>query len=92
MLNCLISLSDGPAESNPKIKDLFSRLAGADGEIDSEELQDMLTASFSKSVYLISLTCIASVGTMAEIAAITVLCFPLQICLVQYFLLMPADQ
>lgn len=46
-----MSLSDGPAESNPEIKDLFSRLAGADGEIDSEELQDMLTASFSKSVY-----------------------------------------
>ena len=27
---------------------MFTRLAGSDGEIDSEELQDILTASFSK--------------------------------------------
>ena len=36
---------------NPRIAQLramFSRLAGSDGEIDSEELQDVLTASFSK--------------------------------------------
>lgn len=36
---------------NPRtaqLRSMFSRLAGADGEIDSEELQDILTASFSK--------------------------------------------
>lgn len=27
---------------------MFSRLAGADGEIDPEELQDMLTAALTK--------------------------------------------
>ena len=39
-----------PAD-NPRMAQLramFSRLSGADGEIDSEELQDVLTASFSK--------------------------------------------
>ena len=29
---------------------LFDRLAGTDHEIDSEELQDMLTTSFSKGL------------------------------------------
>ena len=36
---------------NPRtaqLKAMFSRLAGADGEVDSEELQDILTASLSK--------------------------------------------
>ena len=39
-----------PAD-NPRtaqLKSMFTRLAGTDGEIDSEELQDVLTASFSK--------------------------------------------
>ena len=31
-----------------KLREIFSRIAGADGEIDSEELQDLLTASFTK--------------------------------------------
>lgn len=38
---------------NPRIAQLramFTRLAGSDGEIDSEELQDILTASFSKDM------------------------------------------
>ncbi len=30
---------------------MFTKLAGADQEIDSEELQDILTASFSKGMY-----------------------------------------
>ena len=33
---------------DPRLKAMFSRLAGADGEIDADELQDMLTASLSK--------------------------------------------
>lgn len=39
-----------PAD-NPRVaqlRSMFSRLAGADGEVDSEELQDILTASLSK--------------------------------------------
>lgn len=31
---------------------MFDKLAGVDGEIDSEELQDMLTVYFSKSMKL----------------------------------------
>ncbi len=31
---------------------MFTKLAGADGEIDSEELQDMLTAYFSKGIHI----------------------------------------
>ena len=37
---------DNPREA--QLKAMFSRLAGSDGEIDSEELQDVLTASLSK--------------------------------------------
>ena len=40
-------------ETNPRVaqlKSMFSRLAGADNEIDSEELQDILTASLSKGM------------------------------------------
>ena len=41
------------AAANPKMakmKAMFDTLAGDDGEIDGEELQDMLTASLSKNL------------------------------------------
>ena len=37
------------------MKAMFDRLAGTDGEIDSEELQDMLTAHFAKSITMVPL-------------------------------------
>lgn len=45
--------AEGEATANPRqaqLKAMFSRLAGADNEIDSEELQDILTASFKTGV------------------------------------------
>ena len=44
---------EAAATANPRqaqLKAMFSRLAGADNEIDSEELQDILTASFKTGV------------------------------------------
>jgi uncharacterized membrane protein YebE (DUF533 family) len=38
--------TDNPRSA--QLRAMFSRLAGADGEVDSEELQDILTASLSK--------------------------------------------
>ncbi len=38
-------------ERKEKLRSMFAKLAGADGEIDSEELQDVLTASFSKGTH-----------------------------------------
>ncbi len=38
-------------ERKEKLRSMFSKLAGSDGEIDSEELQDVLTASFSKGTH-----------------------------------------
>ncbi len=38
---------------NGKVMSMFSKLAGSDGAIDSEELQDMLTAYFSKGELLL---------------------------------------
>ena len=41
------------ATTNPRkaqVKAMFSRLAGDDGEVDAEELQDILTASLSKDM------------------------------------------
>ena len=38
--------SQDPREARQRA--IFSRLAGADNEIDSEELQDVLTASLTK--------------------------------------------
>ena len=43
----------GPQPTNPRLaqlRQMFSRLAGDDNEIDSEELQDILTASLSKDM------------------------------------------
>ena len=42
-------------ETDPRkarLRAMFSQLAGADGEIDSEELQDVLTASLTKGKVL----------------------------------------
>ena len=41
------------AAQNPKqaqLKAMFGRLAGADGEVDGEELQDILTAQLSTNL------------------------------------------
>ena len=38
---------EDPRQSN--LRNMFGRLAGADGEVDAEELQDILTASLTKS-------------------------------------------
>ena len=41
------------AAQNPKqaqLKAMFGRLAGADGEVDGEELQDILTAQLSANL------------------------------------------
>ena len=41
--------------ANPReaqLKAMFKNLAGSDNEIDSEELQDILTASLSKGMYM----------------------------------------
>ena len=41
----------GAGEEDPRkaqLKAMFSRLAGSDGEVDAEELQDILTASLTK--------------------------------------------
>ena len=40
-----------------KLREMFSRLAGADNEIDSEELQDVLTASLSSGMSAIIIYC-----------------------------------
>lgn len=40
---------DGGVAIKPQVTAMFEKLAGVDGEIDSEELQDMLTVYFSKS-------------------------------------------
>ena len=45
--------SEDVASSDPrmaKMKAMFTKLAGDDGEIDGEELQDMLTASLSQDL------------------------------------------
>lgn len=53
---CLCSSSDGaPAaaattDKAGRVKQMFSRLAGSDGEIDSEELQDVLTVSLKQGI------------------------------------------
>ena len=41
----------GAGEEDPRkaqLKAMFSRLAGSNGEVDAEELQDILTASLTK--------------------------------------------
>jgi hypothetical protein len=43
------NMGKGSTVSN-KVEEMFKRLSGVDGEIDSEELQDMLTAHFSKGI------------------------------------------
>ena len=37
-------------KGSDKMRAMFNRIAGADGQIDAEELQDMLTASLSKGM------------------------------------------
>jgi Ca2+-binding EF-hand superfamily protein len=44
------SLTSAAPNRVDKLRQLFDKLAGADGEIDSEELQDLLTASVSKDM------------------------------------------
>ena len=46
--NPLFIINSGGPPKNPKIEAMFNRIAGTDGEIDSEELMDMLTAHFSR--------------------------------------------
>ena len=41
------SKPDTSTSENTKLKEMFSRLAGADEEIDPEELQDMLTTALT---------------------------------------------
>lgn len=40
-----------------QLREMFTRLAGSDNEIDSEELQDILTASLSKGMCVIIIYC-----------------------------------
>lgn len=52
-----------------KLRTMFEKLAGADREIDSEELQDMLTASLSKGTF----ACL-KVSSISNCAYMHVLC------------------
>lgn len=36
------------SKKSGQLREMFERIAGDDGEVDAEELQDVLTASFSK--------------------------------------------
>ncbi len=43
--------AQGVVVRSERTEKMFTKLAGADEEIDSEELQDMLTAYFSKGTH-----------------------------------------